>query len=126
MRTRTDNCTHGAPHVRVELDLREAYALGTALVATEGDSQVARRTRAMGGALLMVCATWSLKTVGELAAAAGQADPGTESGRLAGEIAKGLDRALSQAAMDGDSQGRWVPFDGLKASGVQKSEESGA
>ena len=111
MRARTDVAVHGPGSIKVELTLREAFALGTVLVTVEGKGPVERRTRATGEGLLKVGTLWSRTRAGEIAVAAAKADQGAESGRLAGRIALGLEKALEQADRDGADQGQWVEYD---------------
>ena len=61
MRLRWRILTGDSPRLQVSMDLREAYALGTALVAaTEGDVRPqARKLLALGEDLLEVGVTWS-------------------------------------------------------------------
>lgn len=100
-RARWNHVMHSRPVVQVELDLRDAYAVGRVLVdAAEGkeDARGAARLRQRADGILMVGIAPGLREAEEIAdALEGRAEAGTETGRralaVAGAIREAVDRA---------------------------------
>lgn len=114
-RARWNLVMHSRPVVQLELDLRDAYAVGRVLADAADlaeDARLAARLRQRSDGLLCVGIAPGMREAEEIAEALeGAADPVAESGRralaVAAAITATVERARAQDAMGG--LGPWAP-----------------